>query len=104
MGAPLAERLGVKSGDRVVVGGKSLVVVVSGNGQSLTVASSLAQTVVGGNGWWLIFAPPGDEKKRDLGQTFGGSVGLRIDGGSVCHAGPRTVAGWSMTLWAAPAR
>ena len=72
----LAERLGVKGGDRVVVGGRSLVVDVSGSGQSLTVASSLAQTVVGGNGWWLVFAPPGDEKKRDLGQTFGSSVGL----------------------------
>jgi len=76
LGVPLAERLGVKSGDRVVIGGQSLVVDVSGDGQSLTVASSLAQTVVGNNGWWLIFAPPGDEKKRDLGQTFGRSVGL----------------------------
>ena len=28
------------------------------------------------NGWWLIFAPPGEEKRRDLGQTFGESVGL----------------------------
>jgi putative ABC transport system permease protein len=76
LGSPLAERLGLKSGDRVVVGGRSLVVDVSGSGQSLTVASPLAQTIVGSNGWWLIFAPPGDEKRRDLGQSFGSSVGL----------------------------
>jgi ABC-type antimicrobial peptide transport system permease subunit len=76
LGAPLAERLNLKSGDRVVVGGQSLLVDVSGGGQSITVASPLAQSVVGGNGWWLIFAPPGDEKRRDLGQTFGSSVDL----------------------------
>jgi ABC-type antimicrobial peptide transport system permease subunit len=76
LGAPLAERLSLKPGDRVVVGGRSLVVDVSGTGQSITVASSLAQSVVGGNGWWLIFAPPGGEKRRDLGRTFGTSVGL----------------------------
>lgn len=76
LGGPLAERLGLKPGDRVVVGGRSLLVDVSGTGQSITVSSSLAQSVVGGNGWWLIFAPPGDEKRRDLGQTFGTSVGL----------------------------
>jgi putative ABC transport system permease protein len=32
--------------------------------------------MVGDNGWWVIFAPPGDEKRRDLGQTLGGAVGL----------------------------
>ncbi len=76
LGAPLADRLSLKQGDRVVVGGRSLVVGVSGSGQSLTVASSLAEAVAGSNGWWLIFAPPGDEKRRDLGQSFGSSVGL----------------------------
>jgi putative ABC transport system permease protein len=76
LGAPLAERLGMKPGDLVVVGGRSLVVDVSGSGQSLTVSSSLAQTVVGSNGWWLIFAPPGDERKRDLGRTFATEIGL----------------------------
>ena len=40
LGDPLAERLSLKPGDRVVVGGQSLVVDVSGNGQSITVASS----------------------------------------------------------------
>ena len=76
LGSALAERLGLKPGDRVVVGGESLVVDESGSGQSLTVASSLAQTVVGSNGWWLVFAPPGDESKRDLGRTFAAEIGL----------------------------
>ena len=76
LGSALAKRFGLKPGDRVVVGGQSLVVDVSGTGQSLTVASPLAQTVVGSNGWWLIFAPPGEEKRRDLGESFGSSVGL----------------------------
>ncbi len=76
LGTPLAQRLRLKPGERVVVGGQSLVVDVSGGGQSITVASSLAQSVVGSNGWWLIFAPPGDEKRRDLGHAFGTSVGL----------------------------
>ena len=49
---------------------------VAGGAQSVTVATPLAQSIVGDNGWWMIFAPPGDEKRRDLGQTFGGAVGL----------------------------
>lgn len=76
LGAGLAERLGLTSGDRVVVGGRSLLAEVSGSGQSVTVASSLAQSLVGSNGWWLIYAPQGEEKRRDLGQTFGSAVGL----------------------------
>jgi putative ABC transport system permease protein len=76
LGSGLAERLGLQSGDRVVVGGQSLVVGISGDGQSITVATPLAQSVVGENGWWTIFAPPGDEKRRDLAQIFGTAVGL----------------------------
>ncbi len=76
LGTPIAERLGLTSGDRVTVGGQSLVVDVSGDSQSVTVSSSLAQTVVGSNGWWLIFAPRGEENRRDLGRSFGESVGL----------------------------
>ena len=55
---------------------ESLVVNVAGGGQSITVATPLAQSIVGDNGWWLIFAPRGDEKRLDLGQVFGGVVGL----------------------------
>jgi ABC-type antimicrobial peptide transport system permease subunit len=76
LGAELAERLSMQTGDRVVVGGQSLVVSIAGTGQSITVATPVAQSIVGDNGWWTIFAPPGDEKRRDLGQVFGGAVGL----------------------------
>ena len=76
LGAALAERLGLHSGDRVVFGGQSLVVSIAGAGQSITVATPVAQSIVGDNGWWTIFAPPGDEKRRDLAQVFGGAVGL----------------------------
>lgn len=76
LGAELAERLGLQTGDRVVVGGQSLVVGIAGAGQSITVATPVAQTIVGDNGWWTIFAPPGDEKRRDLAQVFSSAVGL----------------------------
>jgi ABC-type antimicrobial peptide transport system permease subunit len=76
LGSGLADRLGLAKGNRVVVGGQSLIVSVAGAGQSITVASDLAASVVGENGWWTVFAPPGDEKRRDLGSTFGGAVGL----------------------------
>ena len=76
LGAALAERLALQTGDRVVVGGQSLVVGIAGAGQSITVATPVAQSIVGDNGWWTIFAPPGDEKRRDLAKVFGDAVGL----------------------------
>jgi putative ABC transport system permease protein len=76
LGSPVAGRLDLQTGDHVVIGGQSLVVNIAGGGQSVTVATPLAQSVVGHNGWWIIDAPPGDEKHRDLGQIFGGAVGL----------------------------
>jgi putative ABC transport system permease protein len=76
LGAAVAERLGLHAGDRVVIGGQSLIVSIGGSGQSITVATPLAQSVVGDSGWWTVFAPPGDEKRRDLAQIFGSSVGL----------------------------
>ncbi|HJT96199.1 MAG TPA: ABC transporter permease [Mycobacterium sp.] len=76
LGAKLAERLGLRAGDQVAVGGQSLVVSVASSGQSITVATTLAQSIVGDNGWWTIFARPGDEKRRDLAQVFGSAVGL----------------------------
>jgi ABC-type antimicrobial peptide transport system permease subunit len=76
LGSEVAGRLGLHPDDRVVVGGQSLVVNVTGSGQSITVATPLAQSVIGDNGWWTIFAPTGDEKRRDLAQIFGGAVGL----------------------------
>jgi putative ABC transport system permease protein len=76
LGAEVAKRLDLHAGDRVVVGGHSLVVNVASSGQSITVATPLAQSVVGNNGWWKIFAPAGDEKRRDLAQIFGDAIGL----------------------------
>ncbi|MDT5103635.1 MAG: putative transport system permease protein, partial [Mycobacterium sp.] len=61
LGSGLAERLGLTPGDRVVVGGQSLTVTVTGSGQSATVATGLAASVVGGNGWWTVLAPSGEE-------------------------------------------
>ena len=76
LGSELAGRLDLHTGDRVMIGGQNLIVSVTGGGQSVTVATPLAHSIVGDNGWWLIFAPAGAEKNRDLGQTFGGTVGL----------------------------
>jgi len=76
LGSALATRLAVSDGDRVVVGGQSLTVGVTGTGQSMTVATGLASTVVGDDGWWTVFAPPGQEKSRNLGAIFGAAVGL----------------------------
>ena len=77
----LAERLGVTAGDPIT----SAVRVwpgISGDGQSMTVPSALAQSVVGDNGWWTVFAPPGEEKRRDLGADF------RRRGRPAVHPGP----------------
>ncbi|WP_237573499.1 ABC transporter permease [Mycolicibacterium lacusdiani] len=76
LGSALAERLGVAPGDSIVVGGQPLEAQITGEGQSVTVASALAQSVVGTNGWWTVFAPPGEEQRRDLAQRFGAAVDL----------------------------
>jgi hypothetical protein len=60
----------------VDVAGQSLVVRIAGTGQSVRVATPQAQSIVGENGWWIVLAPPGDEKRRDLAQIFGAAVGL----------------------------
>jgi putative ABC transport system permease protein len=77
LGSAVAQRLGLRDGDQIIVGDQSLAVRVRGQGESVTVSASLARSVVGGNGWWTIFAPPGQEKSRSLGSTFGDAVGLR---------------------------
>lgn len=76
VGEQLATRLGVSPGDRVVIGGQSLVVDLSGPGESATVSTDLAHAVVGDNGWWTITAPAGEQKRRDLAQIFGAATGL----------------------------
>nr|WP_235678084.1 ABC transporter permease [Mycolicibacterium sarraceniae] len=76
LGSDVAQRLGKHDGDRIVVGGQDLEVQVGAGGQSVTVATPLARTIVGDNGWWTVYAPAGQEKSRSLGSTFGGAVGL----------------------------
>lgn len=76
LGSGLADLLGVGPGDRVVIAGQSLVVSVDGAGQSMTVNTRLARTMVGDNGWWTIVAPPGEENRRDLARIFADEVGL----------------------------
>jgi len=76
LGSALADRLGVAPGDRMEVGGQSLVVGVEGDGQSAIVSTDLVRSVVGEKGWWTVFAPDGREKDRNLAQTFGAATGL----------------------------
>lgn len=76
LGSALADRLGVAPGDRVEIGGQSLIVGVDGDSQSAVVSTDLARSVVGEKGWWTVFAPDGREKDRTLAQTFGAATGL----------------------------
>jgi putative ABC transport system permease protein len=76
LGSALAERLKVGAGDAITVGGERLTVAVNGTGQSATVSSGLAESVVGDKGWWIVYAPAGQEKKRDTASLFGAAVGL----------------------------
>lgn len=75
-GAALAARLGLTPGDHVVIGGQSVIVSVSGTGQSVSVSTELARSAVGEHGWWTLFAPPGDAKSRELAQKFSTATGL----------------------------
>lgn len=72
----LAGRLDVAAGSQVEVGGQRLMVTVGGDGQSLAVPTSVAQAVVGDNGWWTVLAPEGEQQRRDLGQSLTAAVGL----------------------------
>ncbi|MHA3022602.1 ABC transporter permease [Mycobacterium sp. BMJ-28] len=76
IGQGLAARLGVGAGDRVVIGGQSLLVDISGSGQSATVSTDLAHAIVGDNGWWTVNAPAGQENRRDSAQIFGAAAAL----------------------------
>lgn len=76
VGAGVADRLGISPGEILDVDGQPLLAEISGNGQSITVASDLARSVVGQNGWWTVGAPTGQEHRRDLAQEFGTAIGL----------------------------
>ena len=76
LGSALADRLGVSAGDKMEIGGQSVVVAIEGSGQSAAVSTELARSVFGEKGWWTVFAPAGKEKDRSLAQTFGAATGL----------------------------
>ncbi|MGV0742131.1 ABC transporter permease [Mycolicibacterium sp. XJ870] len=76
LGAALADRLGAAPGGTIDVGATPLTVAVSGDGESMTVSAELARSLIGDHGWWTIHAPSGEERSRDLAQTFGAAVGL----------------------------
>ncbi|MDT5335547.1 MAG: putative transport system permease protein [Mycobacterium sp.] len=76
LGSALADRLGLTQGATVAIGGQNLVVGIAGSGESATVSTDLARSLIGDRGWWTLFAPPGHEKNRNLGQTFGDATGL----------------------------
>lgn len=76
VGAGVADRLGIAPGATVDIGGQPLTVEISGSGQSITVPTSLAYSLVGENGWWTVAAPAGEEHRRDLAGEFGTATGL----------------------------
>lgn len=71
LGSGLADRLGVSDGGRIAIGGQDLAVAVAGTGQSALIPTDLATTVVGDNGWITLYAPAGEEKRRDLANVIG---------------------------------
>jgi putative ABC transport system permease protein len=75
-GSALADRLGLPKGAPIVIGGQALVVSIEGGGQSVTVSTELAKSLVGDKGWWTLFAPAGQEKYRNLGQTVSAATEL----------------------------
>jgi putative ABC transport system permease protein len=60
----------------VTVGGRVLTARVAGGGESMELSTALAENVVGTGGWWTVFAPPGQENRRDLAERFGTATGL----------------------------
>jgi putative ABC transport system permease protein len=75
-GSALAARLNLPQGAPIVIGGQNLSVGIDGAGQSVTVSTDLARSLVGDNGWWTLFAPAGREKDRNLGQTVSAATGM----------------------------
>lgn len=76
LGDAAAERLSLSDGDRITVGTRQLTVSIDGAGQSLTVPTPVARSVIGDHGWWTVWAPEGQQQRRDLAQIFGAAVGL----------------------------
>ena len=75
-GSGLAERIGVENGQTVSIGARNLTASVDGSGQSVWVSTELATALVGDRGWYTVFAPAGQEKRKDLGSEFGAASNL----------------------------
>lgn len=75
-GSRLAERIGVENGQTVSIGARNLTASVDGSGQSVWVSTELATALVGDRGWYTVFAPAGQEKRKDLGSEFGAASNL----------------------------
>ena len=75
-GLGLAKRLGLERGRSCRGGQPEPRRRESGSRHSITVASAGA-SIVGSKGWWTIFAPAGEEKRRDLARSSAVAVGLR---------------------------
>ncbi|MGW0158193.1 FtsX-like permease family protein [Mycobacterium sp. NPDC003323] len=76
VGAAAADRLGITAGAVIEIAGQPLTAAIEGTGQSITVSTDLARSLVGENGWWTVSAPPGEEHRRDLAKEFGAATGL----------------------------
>lgn len=76
VGSGVAERLGIAPGAMLDIGGLPVRAELSGTGQSITVSTDLARSLVGEDGWWTVSAPPGEEHRRDLAKQFGAATGL----------------------------
>jgi len=76
LGPDVANRLAVADGSVVDVNGHPLTARITGSGESVTVPTSVARSLVGDHGWWTVYAPAGEENRRDLAQRFGAAVGL----------------------------
>ncbi|MEW5812822.1 MAG: ABC transporter permease [Actinomycetota bacterium] len=76
VGSGLVQRLGLTDGGTVTVGEHTLQVRLSGTGESITVRSDVAESIVGQRGWWVVSGPADSEKRRDLAQALAADVGL----------------------------
>lgn len=76
VGAGVADRLRIAPAATLDIGGRPVLVEIAGDGQSITVSTDLARSVIGDNGWWTVAAPVGEEYRRDLAKEFGTATGL----------------------------
>jgi len=72
----LAAELDLASGDSFDLAGSSLTVGILGSGRSATLARSIAEPLVGSNGWLTVTPSQADAARQDLGALLEQSSGL----------------------------